>query len=82
MKALEKAVKDNNSWHRAQWLELLPPEGMTLVDRDEELMTTREEELQAKIGPGKGKGKDKESDGKGQGKAKGKKGKHKEGRGD
>ena len=73
LKALEKAVKDNNSWVRAQWLELLPPEGMTLVDRDEELMTTCEEALQAKITGNKGKGHPSGKDGESKGKGKGKK---------
>ena len=53
LKALEKSLADQGMWTRAQFLELLPPEGMTLVDRDEDLMVQRENELQVKI---KGKG--------------------------
>ena len=77
LKALEKAQKESNDWSRAQWLELLPPEGMTLVGREEELMTTKEEELQSRIryrtgkDKDKGKGKYKDgTDGKGKGKNK------------
>ena len=55
VKALEKSLGDGD-WSRAQYLELLPPEGMTMVDRDEELMVQRENELQVKI-QGKGKNK-------------------------
>ena len=53
LKALEKSLVGND-WSRAQYLELLSPEGMTLVDRDEELMVQRENELQVKI-QGKGR---------------------------
>ena len=52
LKALEKSMVDGD-WTRAQFLELLPPEGTMLVDRDEDLMVQRENELQAKI-EGKG----------------------------
>ena len=55
LKALEKSLADHGLWTRAQFLELLPPEGMTLVDRDEDLMVQRENELQVKI-KGQGKG--------------------------
>ena len=84
LKALEKAQKDGNSWRQAQWLELLPPEGMTLVERDEEYMATREEELCWRIHGGKGSwgGKDyKNKDAKGKGKDDKGKGKWKDSKG-
>ncbi|CAK0870625.1 unnamed protein product [Prorocentrum cordatum] len=61
LKAVEQATVDGH-WGKAGWLELLPPEGTTLVDREEEYMTTKEEELQWKLKGGwsKGKGKDKD----------------------
>ena len=64
LKALEKSLSDGGTWYRAQFLELLPPDGMTLVDRDEELMVQRENELQFKTkgGPQKGFGPGKGSD--------------------
>ena len=74
LKSIEKAVADGN-WNRAQWFELLPPEGTTMLERDEDYMVTREEQLERRLkGPagggekggkdnkgqkGKGKGKDK-----------------------
>ena len=84
IKAVEKAFVDN-SWTQATHLELIEPDGATLLDKSEDLMLVREAELELKVrGParapwydGKGKGK------KGQGKdyqwGKGKKGKSKEG---
>ena len=87
--ALEKSLADQGLWTRAQFLELLPPEGMTLVDRDEDLMVHRENELQVKIkgnfqkGAGYGKGQDSWKGWKGdKGKGKDKdKGKNKKGNG-
>ena len=76
LKAVEKATKDGNNWSRAQWLELLPPEGLTLIGRDEEAMTAYEEQLQTRLNPlnTKGKGKDGKGkdgkDGKGKGRNK------------
>ena len=48
LKALEKSLVDGD-WSRAQFLERLPPEGMTLVDRDEDLMVQKENEVQSRI---------------------------------
>ena len=76
LKALEMMVADQ-TWSRAQHLELLPPEGATLVEADESWMATREQVLEAKMRSMKGKGVGKESDGKGKnhdGKGKNKKG--------
>ena len=81
--ALEKSLADQGLWTGAQFLELLPPEGMTLVDQDEDVMVQRENELQVKIkgnfqkGAGYGKGQDswkgwKGDKGKGKDKDKGK----------
>ena len=74
LKALELQVSDQ-SWSRAQHLELLPPEGAALVDKDETYMATKEQAVDAKMrtaisggwGP-KGKGKDDDAKGKGKGK--------------
>ena len=48
LKALEESMVDQG-WHRAQCLEILPPEGATIVDRDEDLMAQRENELQVNV---------------------------------
>ena len=75
-KASEKSLADQGSWTRAQFLEFLPPDGMTLVDRDEDLMVQPENEVQVKIkggsqkGIGYGKGQDYWKGGKGKGKDK------------
>ena len=73
LKALELQVSDQ-SWSRAQHLELLPREGAALVDKDETYMATKEQAVDAKMrtaisgwGP-KGKGKDDDAKGKGKGK--------------
>ena len=42
LKALEKSYLDGGAWRRAQWLELLPPEGSTSLDRSEEDMASKE----------------------------------------
>jgi len=71
LKALEKSYLDGNHWSQAQWLELLPPEGTTLLDRSEEYMASREEELSGRLSSSwKGKGKDQDwsSSWKGEGK--------------
>jgi len=71
LKALEKSYLDGNHWSQAQWLELLPPEGATLLDRSEEYMASREEELSGRLSSSwKGKGKDQDwsSSWKGEGK--------------
>ena len=80
LKAVEKAIVDRH-WERAQWSELLPPEGATLMDREEDQMNAKEEELQWRLRgkgwkgwqgwPDQGKGKDKKEKG---AKGKGKKG--------
>ena len=44
LKALERSMVDGH-WERAQWAELLPPEGVTLMDREEDQMLAREEAL-------------------------------------
>ena len=80
----------DNHWDRAQWAELLPPEGTTLLDREEDQMLAQEESLQSRLrGKGSSQGwqewrSDKGSKGKGKGKDRGKdKGKSKaKGRGD
>ena len=73
VKALERSIVDGG-WTRAQHLELLEPEGATLLDKSEDLMLAKEAELEARIKPSqreqwfaevKGKGK------KGKGKEKG-----------
>lgn len=79
-KALELQMADQ-TWARAQHLELLPPEGASLVEKDESLMATKEQNLDVKMKGSvfktwnpKGKG-EKGKDGKGpKGKGKGKKG--------
>lgn len=80
-KALEMSVADQ-SWSRAQHLELLPSEGATLVDKDDEMMTTKEQatELRLKQGlagwrPSYREESRSDEKGKGRGKGKGKKGK-------
>lgn len=79
-KALELQMADQ-TWARAQHLELIPPEGASLVEKDESLMATKEQNLDVKMKGSvfrtwnpKGKG-EKGKDGKGpKGKGKGKKG--------
>lgn len=71
LKALELQVSDQ-SWSRAQHLELLPPEGAALVDKDEAYMATKEQAVDVKmrtaISGGNPKGKGKEEGPKGKGK--------------
>ena len=50
---MEKSLADQGLWTWAQFVELLAPEGKTLVDRDEDLMAQRENEFRVKM---KGKG--------------------------
>ena len=64
MKALELMVADQ-SWARAAHIELLPPEGATLVEPDESWVATREHIQESKLRAWKGKGLGKETDGKG-----------------
>ena len=83
IKSLELYLADQ-AWSRAQHLELIPPEGVNLVGKDETLMATKEQATDQKMRlliagqqwrplP-KGKG-DQFEKGKGKGKEKGKKGK-------
>ena len=39
----------DSNWWRAQHLELIPPEGATLIDRDEEMMIAREDALNRRL---------------------------------
>eukprot|EP00435_Cladocopium_sp_Y103_P041227 s979_g11.t1 len=82
VKALELQLNDNG-WQRAQFLELIAPEGAGLAEQDEQRMAARENALEQKMqnqlkprtswsGEGKGKG---EYPHKGKGKKGGKKGK-------
>ena len=75
LKALEMAVT-TGTWEKAQYIELVEPEGATLVDKEEEFIATREVELQRRLhGPGGSANYDsvwRQEDGKGKGKDKGK----------
>ena len=84
MKAFELQMSDNG-WQRAQYLELIAPEGAGLAEQDEQGMAAREQALEAKMmqqvnrpkpiwntSEGKGKG---DGQYKGKGKKGGKKGK-------
>eukprot|EP00435_Cladocopium_sp_Y103_P027212 s1020_g6.t1 len=76
MKALEMMIADQ-SWARAAHIELLPPEGATLVEADESWVATREHLQESKMRSWKGKGLGNQSEGKGkqrEEKGKGKKG--------
>ena len=48
LKALERFIVDGN-WTKAQYLELLPPEQSTLLDKDEDMMLTKEAALDHKL---------------------------------
>lgn len=81
VKAIERATVDNNG-QSAQFLELLPPENATLLERDEEVYLAREVLTDLKIRgldrSGRGKGWDlNKGDGKGKEGQKGQKGKGK-----
>ena len=81
-KALELFLADQ-TWSRAQFLELIPPEGASLVEKDEMLMASKEQTVEQKMratigtpqwrAPHKGDGKGDEK-GKSKGKGRGKKG--------
>lgn len=81
-KALELFLADQ-TWSRAQFLELIPPEGASLVEKDEMLMASKEQTVEQKMratigtpqwrAPYKGDGKGDEK-GKSKGKGRGKKG--------
>eukprot|EP00438_Fugacium_kawagutii_P009610 Skav215636 [mRNA] locus=scaffold736:67052:68650:+ [translate_table: standard] len=80
IKAIELYLADQ-VWTRAQFLELIPPEGVTLVEQDEVMMSTREQWSEHKMkialthgswkGQTKGTGSDRRED-KGKSKGKGK----------
>ena len=48
LKALELA-STTGSWERAQYIELVEPEGATLVDKEEEFIATKEVELNRRL---------------------------------
>lgn len=76
LKALELQLTDNG-WQRAQFLELIPPEGAGLAERSEQAMAAREQAAEAKIRQlvfGRS-GWDQPENSKGKGKSKGGKGK-------
>ena len=50
LKAIERAVVDGN-WSKAQFLELIGPEGTTLLDKAEEVFLNREAELDQRLRP-------------------------------
>ena len=62
LKAIERSMRDKGSWEAAQFLELLPTEGDSMMEKEEELVIARERELQRRLagpgpgGPGKGPG--------------------------
>jgi len=56
LKALELA-STTGSWDKAQYLELVPQEGATLVNKEEDYRVTKETELHHRLhGPPRGKG--------------------------
>ena len=67
LKALERSTWDGH-WERAQWVELLEPEGASLMEDDEQHMVDRESRLRQRWAKGKGKGTDKGPPPKGKGK--------------
>ena len=50
IKAIEQSINDK-SWDRAQHAELIPTEGATLLDKDEQWMLARETELENRLRP-------------------------------
>ena len=60
LKALELA-STTGSWDKAQYLELVPQEGASLVNKDEEYLTTKETELHQRL-HGRGRGGSYEND--------------------
>ena len=59
IKAVELAMTDGD-WNRAQHLELIAPEGASLIEKDEAWMLTKEAEVDLKL-RGKGRGQSKGS---------------------
>ena len=51
LKALERSVVDG-AWVQSQFLELIPPEGATLLDKDEDLMLAKEARAEAELRTG------------------------------
>ena len=62
LKAIERAMRDKGNWEAAQYLELLPTEGDSMIEKEEELVIARERELSRRLsgppssGGGKGSG--------------------------
>ena len=50
LKALERALVDGH-WDRAVWCELLAPDSITLMDRDEDRMLAQEQQLEQRLRP-------------------------------
>ena len=50
IKALDRATQEGH-WQSAQYLELLPPDGVTLLERDEEIFLRQEYILDRKVKP-------------------------------
>ena len=48
VKAIEKSLLDGG-WRRAQYAELIAPDGATLMDKDEEMMLAKEEEYDQRL---------------------------------
>ena len=59
IKAIERSIVDG-VWTRAQYLELIPPEGATLLEKDEDVMVAKEAEMEERLrmpyGRGRGAG--------------------------
>ena len=49
MKAIERAMRDKGSWDAAQYLELLPTGGDSMIEKEEELVIARERELNRRL---------------------------------
>jgi hypothetical protein len=52
LKSIEKYIVDG-SWQKGQYLELVPPENGTLIDREEESMLSKELEIDLKLQAGR-----------------------------
>ena len=79
LKALELMLSDQG-WARAQYLELIPPEGAGLAEPEEQRMASKEQALEAKIRQYLPSAWKKEERPHGEGKGKGKKGKGEKGK--
>ena len=49
LKAIERSMRDKGSWEAAQYLELLPTEGDSMLEKEEELVIARERELNRRL---------------------------------